>query len=114
MRHLFLLLFVLAGDGVLWSQQPGNPKNVKLAEIEDFVSNPQAVRDEKVKFHKALDPNGHYPLSKHQSLWDDHVELRLSYRPNTSQQKAESDERKFTIEAFGLSTVGSFMKNTRN
>ncbi len=106
MRHLFLLLFALLGDGVLSSQQPGTSKNFKLAEIEDFVSDPDAVRDEKLKFHKAIDPNGRYPLSKHQSLWDDHVELRLSYRPITSQQKADSDKGKFTIDTFGLSNSG--------
>ena len=106
MRHLLLLIFILLGDGVLSSQQPGASKSFKLAEIEDFVSDPQAVRDEKVKFHKAIDPNAHYPLSKHQSLWDENVELRLSYRPITPQQKADSDEGKFTIDAFGLSVTG--------
>ena len=102
-RKLLLLILVLLSDGVLLSQQPRTSKDVEFGTVEDFIADLEAVRNEKLKFYNSTDPNSHYPLSIHQSLWDKNIKLSLPYR---RKQKATGVDDKFIVDAFGLSTTG--------
>ena len=105
MRQFLCLIFILLCNARLLSQQPKTSENVKFESVEDFILNPEAVREEKLKFYKTTDPSGRYSLEKHQLLWDKNIKLSLTYKPVDGQQKSNDSNVKLKIDAFGLSTT---------
>jgi hypothetical protein len=103
-RLAFLIFTVLACD-VSLSQQPRIPDSNRFKAIEEFVSDEEAVRIEKLKFVLIADPYKRYTLDQHQVLWNNNILFTLPFKHTNSQPKPDEVNSQLKIDAFGLSST---------
>jgi hypothetical protein len=106
MRNLTIFLGIVLSSQIAAAQEKTPTPN----SVQEYLSDTEAIRNEKLKFYKKVDPFNRISFAMHELLWSKNIKLSLAYDPTKYQDKGVRDNQpnsvdKFKIDEIAISTT---------